>query len=36
MPIKKSLNLDLERIIIPCPITLTSDTYAIKAYFKNQ
>ena len=31
MQIKKSLNLDLEQIIIPCPITLTSDTYAINA-----
>jgi PAS domain S-box-containing protein len=31
MQIKKSLNLDLEQIIIPCPITLTSDTFAIQA-----
>jgi len=31
MQIKKMSNLDLEKIIIPCPMTLTSDTCAIIA-----
>jgi hypothetical protein len=31
LQIKKMSNLDLEKIIIPCSMTLTSDTCAITA-----